>query len=51
MKRNFKQRWSTIPPIPTKRTITSHLQITEHKIDNSMLRWKSKSWLGTVWRD
>jgi hypothetical protein len=25
MKRRFKQRWSTIPPISTKRPITSHL--------------------------
>jgi hypothetical protein len=25
MKRNFKQWWSTIPPISTKRAITSHL--------------------------
>ena len=25
MKRKFKQRWSSIPPISTKRTITSHL--------------------------
>ena len=30
MKRKFKQQWSTIPPISTKRTITSHL-LTEHK--------------------
>jgi len=26
MKRMFKQWWSTIPPISTKRTITSHLK-------------------------
>ena len=26
MKRNFKQWWTTIPPISTKRTITSHLK-------------------------
>jgi hypothetical protein len=25
MKRKVKQRWSTIPPISTKRTITFHL--------------------------
>jgi len=25
MRRKFKQWWSTIPPISTKRTITSHL--------------------------
>jgi hypothetical protein len=25
-KRKFKQRWSTIPPISTKQTITSHLK-------------------------
>ena len=25
MKSKFKQRWSTIPPISTKQTVTSHL--------------------------
>jgi len=25
MKKKFKQRWSTIPPISTNRTIPSHL--------------------------
>jgi hypothetical protein len=29
MKRKFKQWWSTIPPILTKRTITSHLKSYE----------------------
>jgi hypothetical protein len=28
MKRNFKQSWSAIPPISTKRTIASHLMST-----------------------
>jgi len=28
MKRKFKQRWSSIPPISTKRTITSHFNWT-----------------------
>ena len=23
---NFQQRWSTMPPIPTERTISSHLK-------------------------
>jgi len=32
MKRKFKQYWSAIPQISTKRTITSHLktELTEH---------------------
>ena len=38
MKRNFKQWWSTIPPISTKRTITSQYppQLTEHEKDNDI---------------
>ena len=39
MKRKFKQWWSTIPPISTKQTITSHLnwtELTEHKKTMSM---------------
>jgi len=35
MKRKFKQQWSTIPPISTKRTITSHIKQTKRK-KNSM---------------
>jgi hypothetical protein len=27
MKRKLKQRWSTIPPISTKGTITSHFNV------------------------
>ena len=29
MKRKFKQWWSSIPPISTKRTVTSHLYWTQ----------------------
>ena len=29
--KKFKQLWSRIPSISTKRTITSHLELTEHK--------------------
>jgi hypothetical protein len=36
MKRNFKQSWSAIPPISTKRTIASHNPIFRHiKSNNS----------------
>jgi len=31
MKRKFKQWWSTIPPISTKRTIASHLKQLKKK--------------------
>ena len=46
MKRKFRQRWSTIPPLSTKRTITK-FQIIEHlKKTHCIWRWKSKSDLG-----
>jgi hypothetical protein len=32
MKRMFKQGWSTIPPISTNQTISSHLKLNELKI-------------------
>ena len=35
---------STIPPISTKRTITSHL-LTEHKKDHNTWRWESRYWI------
>jgi hypothetical protein len=45
MKRN-KQCLSSIPPISTKRTITSDLNWTHWtQKDHSMWRWKSRSWL------
>ena len=31
MKRKFKQRWLTIPPISRKRTNISHLKALTHK--------------------
>ena len=33
MKRNFKQRWSTIPPMSTKRTIAFHLNSLKTKMN------------------
>jgi len=47
MKRKFNKRWSTIPPISTKRTITSSSsRLTEHKkhpgiltLEIKMLTW------------
>jgi hypothetical protein len=46
MKRKFRQRWSTITPLSTKRTITK-FQIIEHlKKTHCIWRWKSKSDLG-----
>ena len=41
MKRKFKQWWSTIPPISTKWTITSHLKHTKSPL---IRRWISRSW-------
>jgi len=35
MKRKFKQWWSSIPPISTKQTITSHLNWNH---------WTQKRW-------
>ena len=48
MKRKFKQWWSSIPPISTKRTINSHLNWT-HKIQkkHGVWRWISRSWFRT----
>ena len=34
MKRKCKQRWSTTPPISTKRTHISHLQTTTYAVVN-----------------
>ena len=47
-KRKFKQWWSSIPPVSTKRTITSHLNWTHwtHK-DHDMWRLESRSWVRT----
>jgi len=54
MKRKFKQWLSSILPISTKRTITSHLNWTHWtKKDHDIWRWKSRSWLRTgskMWR-
>ena len=50
----FKQWWKSIPPISTKRTITSHLNWTHWKQKgHDIWCWKSKSWLATgtnMWR-
>ena len=47
-KRKLKQWWSTIPPIPTKQTITPHLKsFNIKKMMTYMMFWKSKSLLGT----
>ena len=40
--------WSTIPPIATKRTITSHFISLNIKKDHHMWPWKSRSSLGTA---
>ena len=46
MKRKFKQWWSLIQPLSTKRTITSHLNWTHWtKIKTTTWCWKSRSWL------
>ena len=49
MKRKFKQWWPTIPPISTKKTITSHPNWTHwtKKKDHDIWRWNSTSGLGT----
>jgi len=48
MKGNFKQWWSSIPPISTKWTFTSHLNwIHWTRKDHNTWRWKSRSSLGT----
>ena len=44
MKRNFKQWWTTIPPISTKRTITSHLKSVNIKKDHEICRPFNKGW-------
>jgi hypothetical protein len=41
----FKQWWSTIQPISTKRTSTSHLKPLSVKRPRHMWRWKSRFWL------
>jgi hypothetical protein len=35
MKRQFKQEWSTIPPISTKRTITTQHSLIEQNKDTT----------------
>jgi hypothetical protein len=47
MKRTFKQWWSTIPPISSKRKITFHLNSVNIKEGHDIWHWKSKPWLGT----
>jgi len=44
--RKFKQWWSSIPPISTKRTIISHYNWTHWK-QTTVWHWKSRSWFGT----
>jgi len=46
-KRKFKQWYSTIAPISTKRTTTSHTNSPRTLKTHDIWRWKSKSWLGT----
>jgi hypothetical protein len=36
MKRKYKQRWVSIPPISTKRTITSHFKSQTTNKDNDI---------------
>jgi len=51
MKRKFKRRSFTIPPISTK-TTTSNYKSLHNKYQN-IWRWKSRSWLRTgteMWR-
>jgi len=44
MKRKFKQRWSTIPPISTK--TNNHLPFNEHKNDDIGRCNDTKIWRG-----
>jgi len=44
MKRKFKQWWSSIPPISTKRTITSHLNWTQKRPRHMTLEIKVLAW-------
>jgi len=47
MKRKFKLWWSSIQPISTKQTITSHLNWTHRtQKKHDMWPWKSRSWHG-----
>jgi len=43
MKRKLKQWWSTIPPISTKRTFTSHLNSLDTNKYHAKWRWKSRA--------
>lgn len=47
MKRKLKQRCSKIPPIPTKQTIASHLNLQNTKKDHNLFFFKSRSLLET----
>jgi hypothetical protein len=50
MKGKFKQKWSTIPPVPTKETTATHLKTltTNETMTCGMGKTeKSRSWLGT----
>jgi hypothetical protein len=50
MKGKFKQKWSTIPPVPTKETTATHLKTltTNETMTCGMGKTeKSGSWLGT----
>ena len=44
MKRKFKQWWSTIQPISTKRTTTSHRNSLNTKKDQDICRRKCRPW-------
>jgi hypothetical protein len=52
MKRKFKQQWTAIPPISTKRTITSHLKSLNIKrsMEIHVLAWtRHKNVAGLSW--
>ena len=52
MKRKFKQQWTAIPPISTKRTITSHLKSLNIKrsMEIHVLAWtRHKNVAGLNW--
>ena len=47
MKRKLKQWWSTISPISTNQTSTSHLKSLNKKKEHEIWSWKSRSLFGT----
>ena len=47
IKRRSKQWWSTIPPISTRRSTTSHLISLNTQINHDICSLKWRFWLGT----